>query len=226
MNVTVEKLISKRTTSLMVAIVLLIAGILFCISPAIGEASAGIVIGIGVTLIGIIWAVKDFLVSKELISRGVIIGSLIVALGVYFMADGSIVSKIIGVIPYVLIVTGGCVVADAILLKTVRDKNNDKKFAIELTIGLVAIVLGSLILALGFFRKALAVIIGALLIAGSVYYLIGFFKKSDKPAASKAKKPDAAEKKTESAEAAPAEAVPAKASSTGAKKTQKSKKAQ
>ena len=227
MNVTVEKLISKRTTSLMVAIVLLIAGILFCISPAIGEASAGIVIGIGVTLIGIIWAVKDFLVSKELISRGVIIGSLIVALGVYFMADGSIVSIIIGVIPYVLIVTGGCVVADAILLKTVRDKNNDKKFAIELTIGLVAIVLGSLILALGFFRKALAVIIGALLIAGSVYYLIGFFKKSDKPAASKAKKSAAAEKKTESAEAAPAEDSPAKAkSTTGAKKTQKSKKAQ
>jgi len=221
MNVTVEKLVSKRTTSLMVAIVLLIAGILFCVSPAIGEASAGIVIGIGVALIGIIWAVKDFLVGKALLSRGVIVGSLIVALGVYFMADGSIVSKIIGVIPYVLIVTGGCVFADAILLKTVRDKNDNKKFAIELSIGLGAIVLGSLILALSFFRKALAVIIGALLIAGSVYYLIGMFKKSPSEKAEKGKK--AAAEKSEVGEAAEADAAPAKAKAPA--KKQKPQKA-
>ena len=177
MTVNVEKLVSKKTTSLMVAIVLLIAGILFCISPAIGEESAGIVIGIGVLLLGVIFGVKDFLSSKSLISRGVLVGAVIAALGVYFMADGGIVSKIIGIIPYVLIVAGACVFADAILLKTVRDKTNDKRFAIELSIGLAAIVLGSLILSLAFFRKALAVIIGILLIAGSVYYLIGVFKK-------------------------------------------------
>ena len=196
MTVNVEKLVSKKTTSLMVAIVLLIAGILFCISPAIGEESAGIVIGIGVLLLGVIFGVKDFLSSKSLISRGVLVGAVIAALGVYFMADGGIVSKIIGIIPYVLIVAGACVFADAILLKTVRDKTNDKRFAIELSIGLAAIVLGSLILSLAFFRKALAVIIGILLIAGSVYYLIGVFKK------------DRAQKDTESA-ASPEEKAPA-----------------
>lgn len=51
MNFNVEQLVSKKTIRLMIAIVLLISGALFCISPAIGEKSAGIVIGIGVSLI-------------------------------------------------------------------------------------------------------------------------------------------------------------------------------
>jgi len=176
MNVNVEKLVSERTMSLMIACVLLLAGILFCISPAIGEASAGIVIGIGVILVGVILGVKDFLSERSLVSRGAIIGSMIIALGVYCAADGTIVSKVIGVIPFILIITGACIIGDAILLKTVREPENNKTFAIELSIGLAGIVLGSLILSLSFFRKALAVIIGILLIIGSVYYLLQMFK--------------------------------------------------
>lgn len=176
MNLNVETIVSKRTMSLMIASVLLLAGVLFCISPAIGESSAGIVIGIGVILLGLILGVKDFLTEKSLISRGVIVGSMVVALGVYCTADGSIVSKVIGVIPYILIVTGACITADAVLLKTVRKTDDNKKFGIELSIGIGCIVLGSLILALSFFRKALAVIIGIILIIGSVYYLLQMFK--------------------------------------------------
>ena len=176
MNLNVEKLVSEKTMSLIIACVLLLAGILFCISPAIGEASAGIVIGIGVILVGLILGMKDFLTEKTLISRGVLIGSAIAALGIYCAADGSIVSKVIGVIPYVLITAGVCITADAILLKTIREKNNNKKFGIELSVGIACIVLGCLIFALSFFRKALAVIIGILLIIGSAYYLLQMFK--------------------------------------------------
>jgi len=202
----VEKLVSKKTMSLMIAIVLLLAGILFCISPAIGESSVGIVLGIGVLLVGVILAVKDFLVNKSLLTRGVIIGSVVAALGIYFMANGGIVSSIIGVIPYIFIVTGACIVADAILLKTVRDKTNDKKFAIELSVGIVAIVLGILILTVPFFRKALAVVIGVCLIGFSVYFLIGMFKKE------KGEKKPAKAEKTEKKEEPAAAAAPAKKS--------------
>lgn len=201
----VEKLVSKKSMILLISCVLLIAGILFCISPAIGENAAGIAIGIGVLLVGVIWGLKDFLAEKTLISRGVIIGSIVAALGIYFMVDGSIVSKIIGVIPYILIVTGACVIADSILLKLVREKKNTTKFALELSVGIIFVVLGCLILSLSFFRKALAVIIGILLIIGAIYYLAGALKKTPAPA----------EKKTETASAP--------AAST--KKMQKSKSA-
>ena len=214
MNEKVEKLLSKKTMSLMVAIVLLIAGILFCISPAIGEQSVGIVIGIGVLLVGVITGVKDYLVEKELISRGVIVGSIIAAFGIYFMADGGIVSKIIGVIPYILIVTGACVAADGILLKAVRSPEKTKEFVIELGIGVLAVVLGILILTVPFFRKALAVVIGALLIAGSAYFLIGMFKK---PQAQNE------EKTTESEKSAKQDRSPKDAPSDEAEKPAKSK---
>lgn len=173
----VKSIISNKTMNLILAIVLFIAGVLFCVSPALGEQWVSLVIGIGILLVGAMTAVTDFLVNKNLTSRNVIIGSMIVAVGIYFMADRSIVSKIIGVIPYIFIVTGACILADSFLVKFVREKNNDKKFAIELSVGAVAIILGGLILGISAFRSMLAVVIGIALAAYSGYYLYNAFKK-------------------------------------------------
>lgn len=173
----VKSIISNKTMNLILAIVLFIAGVLFCVSPALGEQWVSLVIGIGILLVGAMTAVTDFLVNKNLTSRNVIIGSMIVAVGIYFMADRSIVSKIIGVIPYIFIVTGACILADSFLVKFVREKNNDKKFAIELSIGAVAIILGGLILGIPAFRRMLAVVIGIALAAYSGYYLYNALKK-------------------------------------------------
>lgn len=173
----VKSIISNKTMNLILAIVLFIAGVLFCVSPALGEQWVSLVIGIGILLVGAMTAVTDFLVNKNLTSRNVIIGSMIVAVGIYFMADRSIVSKIIGVIPYIFIVTGACILADSFLVKFVREKNNDKKFAIELSVGAVAIILGGLILGIPAFRRMLAVVIGIALAAYSGYYLYNALKK-------------------------------------------------
>lgn len=173
----VKSIISNKTMNLILAIVLFIAGVLFCVSPALGEQWVSLVIGIGILLVGAMTAVTDFLVNKNLTSRNVIIGSMIVAVGIYFMADRSIVSKIIGVIPYIFIVTGACILADSFLVKFVREKNNDKKFAIELCVGAVAIILGGLILGISAFRSMLAVVIGIALAAYSGYYLYNALKK-------------------------------------------------
>ena len=112
----VKSLISNKTMNLILAIVLFIAGILFCVSPAIGEQWVSLVIGIGILLVGGIIAVTDFLKNRILISRAVIIGSVLVAIGIYLMVDRSIISRVIGVIPYVLIVTGACIFADSFLV--------------------------------------------------------------------------------------------------------------
>lgn len=190
----VKSIISNKTMNLILAIVLFIAGVLFCVSPALGEQWVSLVIGIGILLVGVMTAVTDFLQNKTLISRNVIIGSVIVAVGVYFMADRTIVSKIIGVIPYIFIITGACILADSFLVKFVREKNNDKKFAIELSVGAVAIILGGLILGISAFRSMLAVVIGIALAAYSGYYLYNAFKKE------KAAKTENTEVKDEKAE--------------------------
>ncbi len=196
-----KSLISNKTMNLILAIVLFIAGILFCVSPAIGEQWVSLVIGIGVLLVGAITAVTDFLQNRNLLSRAVIIGSILVAIGIYLMVERSIISKVIGVIPYILIVTGACVLADSFLLKFVRKENDDKKFAIQLSIGAVAIILGGLILGILAFRQMVAVVIGVALAGYSGYYLYNTFKKE------KSEKKDGAKKeeksgKTEKAEKA------------------------
>lgn len=196
----VKSLISNKTMNLILAIVLFIAGILFCVSPAIGEQWVSLVIGIGILLVGGIIAVTDFLKNRILVSRAVIIGSVLVAIGIYLMVDRSIISKIIGVIPYVLIVTGACILADSFLVKFVREKDNVNKFVIELCIGAVAIILGGLILGITAFRQMVAVVIGIALAGYSGYYLYNTFKKEKivkKDSADKEeKKEEKAEKET------------------------------
>ena len=196
----VKSLISNKTMNLILAIVLFIAGILFCVSPAIGEQWVSLVIGIGILLVGGIIAVTDFLKNRILVSRAVIIGSVLVAIGIYLMVDRSIISRVIGVIPYVLIVTGACILADSFLVKFVREKNNVNKFVIELCIGAVSIILGGLILGIHAFRQMVAVVIGIALAGYSGYYLYNTFKKEKivkKDGADKEeKKEEKAEKET------------------------------
>ena len=196
----VKSLISNKTMNLILAIVLFIAGILFCVSPAIGEQWVSLVIGIGILLVGGIIAVTDFLKNRILVSRAVIIGSVLVAIGIYLMVDRSIISRVIGVIPYVLIVTGACILADSFLVKFVREKDNVKLFVTELCIGAVAIILGGLILGIHAFRQMVAVVIGIALAGYSGYYLYNTFKKE------KIVKKDGADKEEKKEEKAEKEA--------------------
>lgn len=210
----VKSIISNKTMNLILAISLFIAGIMFCVSPALGEQWVSTVIGLGVLIVGVMTAVTDFLKDMNLLSRGVILGGIITAIGIYLMVDRTIVSKVIGVIPYILIVVGACVFADSFLVKFVREKNNDKKFAIELSIGAAAIILGGLILGIHVFRQILAVIIGVALAAYSGYYLYETFKKH------KAASGNAPAEKGEP------EKAEAKAEDKGEKKARKGKKAE
>lgn len=170
-----KKVISAKTVNLIYAITLLIAGVLFCVSTSLGEQWISVVIGVGVLLVGLIAVVGDFLKEKCLITRAVIVGSIIVALGIYLIVDRGLVSRILGLIPYILIVAGACVFADSFLLRFVRDRRNTFGFILELFIGIAFIVFGVLMLTVGTFRNALGIIFGILLILYAIYLLVETF---------------------------------------------------
>ena len=178
--------ISTQTVDVVTALVLLIAGVLFCISSSLGEKWVNVILGVGVLLIGLIEVIGDFLKKKCLITRDVIVGSAIAALGVYLLVDGGVVSRIIGLLPYLLIAAGACVFADAFLLKFVRDKKNTVGFVLELVIGVALIVFGVLMLTVGAFKRALGLIFGIVLILYAFYLLIDLY--SSKKAKSETKK--------------------------------------
>ena len=166
------KVISSKTVNTIQALIFLIAGILFCISTSLGEKWIGIVIGIGVLLIGLIMLLGDFLKDKTLLSRAVLVGSVLTALGIYLIVDNSIVARILGLIPYILIVAGACVFVDAFLLRFVRNNKSTIAFLVELLIGVALIVFGVLMLTVASFKQHLGLIFGIALIVYAVYLLV------------------------------------------------------
>ncbi|HCJ01837.1 MAG TPA: hypothetical protein DIC18_00890 [Clostridiales bacterium] len=166
-----KAVVSKKMVNVINAIVFLIAGILFCISVSLGETYLWLVLGIGVLLIGLIIAVGDFLQQKSLITRTVIIGSLITAFGIYLLVHHELVATVMGLIPYVLIVAGACIFLDSFLLHFVRDKGNTKVFVLEFVVGIACIVFGILMLAVNGFKDDIGIVFGIFLILYSVYIL-------------------------------------------------------
>lgn len=172
-----SKAVSTKTINVINALIFLIAGILFCISTALGEKWIGIVIGVGVLLMGLITVVGDFLKEKSLLTRAVLVGGILTALGIYLIVDSGLVAKILGLIPYILIVLGACVFVDAFLLKYVRNDRNVLAFVVELFIGLALIVFGILMLTVASFKQHLGVIFGILLILYACYLLVATFSQ-------------------------------------------------
>lgn len=172
-----SKAISTKTINVINALIFLIAGILFCISTALGEKWIGIVIGVGVLLMGLITLLGDFLKEKTLLSRAVLVGGVLTALGIYLIVDSGLVAKILGLIPYILIVLGTCVFVDAFLLKYVRKDRNALAFVVELLVGVALIVFGILMLTVASFKEHLGIIFGIVLILYACYLLVVTFSK-------------------------------------------------
>ena len=166
------KTLSTKTVNTINALIFLIAGILFCISTSLGEKWIGIVIGVGILLIGLITVLGDFLKEKTLLSRAVLVGSVLTALGIYLIVDRSLVARILGLIPYILIVAGACVFVDAFLLRFVRNNKNTVAFLAELFVGVALIVFGILMLTVAAFKQRLGLIFGIALILYACYLLI------------------------------------------------------
>ena len=172
-----SKVISTKTVNVLTALIFLVAGVLFCISTSLGEKWIGIVVGVGVLLIGLVILLGDFLKEKTLLSRAVVVGSVLTALGIYLIVDGGLVAKILGLIPYILIVVGACVFVDAFLLRFVRNNKNTLAFLGELLIGVALIVFGVLMLTVASFKARLGIVFGILLILYACYLLVETFSK-------------------------------------------------
>lgn len=166
------KTISSKTITLINAITLLIAGVLFLFLNMLGSKWLNVILGISVILLGLITLVSEFLREKTLVSKSVAIGSAITALGILIITR-SIASTILDLIPFVFIVIGACVFMDAFLLKYWRKSRNVLLFIIELLLGAFLITLGILFLTVGTFRGYMSITFGVVLIAYAIYLLAG-----------------------------------------------------
>ena len=164
------KAISAKTITIINAITLLIAGILFLFIDRLGARWLDIILGISVLLLGLITLVSEFLKEKTLVSKNVAIGSLIVALGILIITR-HVATMVLGLIPIVFIVLGACIFMDSFLLRYWRRNRNLLLFVLEFLVGVFLITLGVLFLTVGSFRAYMSLAFGVVLIAYAIYLL-------------------------------------------------------
>ncbi|GEM_PF-2321038 len=179
-----SKIISAKTVSIINAIAILIAGVLFCCSNALGTKWLSVILGVSVMLLGLITLVSELLKEKTLVSKSVVIGSAITALGIFIIVR-DIAGTVLGLIPYVFIVVGACVFADAFLLYFWRKNRNVALFVLELLVGAALIVLGALFIGVASFRRFMGILFGIALIVYAIVILINSLKASSRAKKSK-----------------------------------------
>ena len=159
--------LKKSFSKIIAAVVVLVVGVLCIVAGASsGETSAsayegisltlGISLLIGAALVLVLSLVAAIMTKGDASFGAIAIGSAVtLALGIFFVANkglgGELIWLFLNFVPYVLIVVGAIIIVDAVLNLVFGIVNKNAKAAfsgalISIIIGLVAVVLGALMI--------------------------------------------------------------------------------
>ena len=152
------------------AAVIIVIGVLFCVAISALDV-INTLIGIGFIVAGAVLAVTELIRKKCITTTDGITGALMIAFGIAIIILnwlGALASLLI----LILIVFGAFYIVDSILLITWRNKKNMQGFAVELTLGVVAFVLGMCLWFIPEFRRFADLVFGIILILYGIYLLV------------------------------------------------------
>ncbi len=172
-----KKKVSKNDLSLIIRYcVTAVVGVLFCISPALGETSLSVLLGIGFIVIGAVFLCISLIAEKSLISLNAFIGYFAVAFGILCI-DANIMYIVFSYVPYLLITAGAGIMLDGVL--SIALKTSSKSVALlKLLLGGVILALGICLLTVDKFKDYASVVLGVILIILALYGLISLFSKN------------------------------------------------
>ena len=176
MEVEMRKLNSEELKTIVIAVLLMVIGILFCCSLSIGIDGLSVVIGLILLIIGVLFLVNCFIGNKGIFAIEGILGTIILSLGILFMVH-KLAGLIFAYIPWLLVVFGCVVLIDAFLGKYTRNESI-VSFVIKLVVGVVAIVLGLCLELIDGFVEYASIILGIVMILYSAYMIYNFFVKN------------------------------------------------
>ena len=164
--------------------ILLVFGVLFCCSLAMGVAAISWTVGIFLIVAAILLLISSYIETKSITAYNGIVSAAVGAFGVYFIVD-HLAGIIIGYIPYLLIFIGGYLIIDSILYLTVRHGKDNLIFGIELALGAVSLTLGFCLLFIDDFKEYASLMFGIILILIAIQQIIMFIMSKQKGSKSK-----------------------------------------
>ena len=158
------------------ACVLLVLGVLFCVSYAMGTEALSIILGVALIVGGTAINVMSIIKDKSTFSSIALLGLLALSLGIYFIVRNA-VAIIFDVVPFVLVVFGSALFIDAFIGYFARKEKVIVAFIVKLVVGAALIVIGSLLLAGVIGADLVGIFIGvALILVAIINIVVEFFK--------------------------------------------------
>jgi hypothetical protein len=169
-----NKTISKETKTIILSALILVIGVLFCLSTVLGLEALSFIIGISLIVIGTIFVINSALKKHTVLNYTSMLSAVIISFGVLF-AELRLALIFFSYIPWLLIFAGAIATVDAILKKIFED--NNYALIIELIIGIVVLTLGILLKFIPGFADFSSIMLGIVMILYAVYLLIMVFAK-------------------------------------------------
>lgn len=145
------------------ACVLLVIGVLFCVSLAMGTEVLSIILGSSLIVAGVIIVILSAVNDRSIMTPMSLGGLLALSLGIFFIAANA-VGFILAVVPYALLVFGTGLIVEAFLAFFARNEKVVPIFVIKLVVGVILVVVGILLLTIPEVRDYVALIVGIALI--------------------------------------------------------------
>ena len=170
---------NQDLSKILTIIILLVFGVLFCCSLAMGVAAISWTVGIFLIVAAVLLFISSYMETKSITAYSGIMSAAIAAFGVYFIVD-HLAGIIIGYIPYLLIFIGGYLIIDSFLYLTVRHGKENLVFGVELALGAVSLALGLCLLFIDDFKEYASLMFGIILILIAVQQIIMFATSKQK----------------------------------------------
>lgn len=168
-NLSVEQL---RT--LIISSILLVVGIMFCCSLAMGIDGLSIILGLMLLIVGIVLVIRSINKNKVLITTDGILGVVIISLGILFVVN-KLASIVFLFIPWFLIVLGSILIIDSLLGRYSRNENNLTEFILKVVLGSLSVILGICLKLIDGFIEYASIILGVFMILYAIYIIVTNF---------------------------------------------------
>ena len=173
-----NKLNIDQLKNLIIAVMLMVIGILFCCSLAMGIDGLSIILGVILLVIGSLFLISSIVSNKDVLTTTGLIGVVIATIGIMFIAN-KLAGIIFVFIPWFLIILGTVVILDAFLGKFFRGENSTLEFVIKLVVGIISFVLGLCLRLIDGFAEYASIMLGILMIIYSTYMIFMVFTKGN-----------------------------------------------
>ena len=169
-----KKLTNEQMSSLFTSVIILVIGILFCCSRAMGVTGTSWLIGISLAVTGITFLVNAVMLHKSMLNSTGLLGSALLAFGAMFTVQ-DLAQIIFNYIPFLLIVVGAVIFVDAFLRKFAKKEISTGNCVFQILSGLIALVLGFCLKFIANFAEFASLVMGLIIIAYSLIAMISVF---------------------------------------------------